>query len=66
MSSWILEPYDQDRKMLTLNTDIPLNIATPVKGKRGRKHVVPFFEVCPFSVQVELDIQVPLMSFVIQ
>jgi hypothetical protein len=27
MTSWILDPYDQDRKVLTLNTDIPLNIA---------------------------------------
>ena len=32
MSSWILDPYDQDRKMLTLNTDIPLNVAKLLKG----------------------------------
>jgi hypothetical protein len=31
MSSWILYPYDQDRKVLTLNTDIPLNVAKLVK-----------------------------------
>jgi hypothetical protein len=33
VSSWILDSYDQDRKMITLNTDIPLNIAKLVKGK---------------------------------
>jgi hypothetical protein len=57
MSSWILDPYDQDKKMLTLNTDIPLNVAKLVKGKRGRKHDVPFSEVCPCSIQVELHLQ---------
>jgi hypothetical protein len=31
MSSWILDPYDQDRKVLTLNIDIPLNEAKLVK-----------------------------------
>ena len=24
--SWILDPYEQDRKVITLNIDIPLNI----------------------------------------
>jgi hypothetical protein len=57
MSSWILYPYDQDRKMITLNTGIPLNVAKLVKGKRGRKHDVPFSEVFPCSVQDELDLQ---------
>jgi hypothetical protein len=57
MSSWILDPYDQDRKMLTLDTDIPLNVAKLVKGKRGRKYDVPFSEACPCSVQDELDLQ---------
>jgi hypothetical protein len=57
MSSWILDPYDQDRKMLTLDTDIPLNVAKLVKGKRGRKYDVPFSEACPCSVQAELDLQ---------
>jgi hypothetical protein len=57
MSSWILDPYYQEKKMLTLNTDIPLNVAKLVKGKRGRKHDVPFSEVCPSSVQDELDLQ---------
>jgi hypothetical protein len=43
MSSWILYPYDQDREMLTLDTDIPLNVAKLVKGKRGIKYDVLFF-----------------------
>jgi hypothetical protein len=33
MSSWILDPYDQDKKVLTLNTDIPLNIDKLVNRK---------------------------------
>jgi hypothetical protein len=57
MSSWILDPYDQDRKMLTLNTGIPLNVAKLFKVKRGRKRDVPFSKSCPCSVQDEFDLQ---------
>jgi hypothetical protein len=45
------------QKMLTLDTDIPLNVAKLVKGKRGRKYDVPFSEACPCLVQAELDLQ---------
>jgi len=31
ISSWILDPYDQDRKVLSLNTNIPLNEVKLVK-----------------------------------
>jgi hypothetical protein len=39
--------------------DIPLNVVKLVKGKRGRKHDVPFSEACPHLIQDELDLQAP-------
>jgi hypothetical protein len=45
--------------MLTLDTNIPLNVVKLVKGKRGRKYDVPFSEACPRLIQAELDLQAP-------
>jgi hypothetical protein len=55
----ILYPYYQDRNMLTLNTNIPLNVVKLVKGKSGIKYDVPFPESCPHLVQDKLDLQDP-------
>jgi hypothetical protein len=57
MSSCILDPYDQDKKMITLNADIALNVDKLVKGKKGRKYDVPFSQAFPCSFQDELDLQ---------
>ena len=43
MSSWILDLYDQDIKMLTLKTDISLNVAKLVKGKEEESMTSTFF-----------------------
>jgi hypothetical protein len=45
--------------MLTLDTNIPLNVVKLVKGKRGRNYDVPFSEACPHLIQVELHPQAP-------
>jgi hypothetical protein len=31
ISSWMLDPYDQDKKVLTLGTDIPLEEVKLIK-----------------------------------
>jgi hypothetical protein len=58
ISSWILDPYNQDRKVLMLDTDIPFNEAKLFKEERRKKGKYLFTDVCPCSIQVDLDLQV--------
>jgi hypothetical protein len=57
MSSWILDPYDQDKKMITLNIDISLNVAKLVKGKEEENMMYLFSEAFPCLIQNKLDLQ---------
>ena len=43
-----IDPYKQDRKVLTLVTDIPLNLAKLIY--REDEEDVPFYDVCPRPV----------------
>ena len=43
-----LDPYNQDKKVLNLVTDIPLNLAKLIY--REDEEDVPFYDVCPHPV----------------
>jgi hypothetical protein len=48
-SSWILDPYNQDKKVLMLDTDIPSNKAKLVKEEEER-NINTFNDVRPCSI----------------
>jgi hypothetical protein len=57
ISSWILDPYDQDRKVL-LWTLTFLFMKLNYQRRRRKKGKYLFTDVCPCSIQADLDLQV--------
>jgi hypothetical protein len=56
--SWILDPYDQDKKVSIVDTDFPFHEAKLSKEERRKKSKYLFTNVCPCSIQDDLDLQV--------
>jgi len=55
-SSWILDPYNQDKKVLMLDIEIPSNEDKLVK-KEEESSMNTFNDICPCSIQDDLDLQ---------
>jgi hypothetical protein len=47
-----LDPYNQDRKVLTLVTDIPLNLAKLIYRKRKKMYLFTMFVLAQFQVEL--------------